>query len=207
MGSEMCIRDSSEELQEILGRMGYPFTSEDFSTTVEYYLERTSHGSTLSRLVHGWVAARTDRSSSWRLFEEALEADLSDTQGGTTREGVHLGAMAGTVDMIIRYYAGVETRGDTLRLHPLLPRELPGVQFTIRFRQQPLSVRITHYCITLQLLEGSAHPITLNVEGREKTMEPGEKWTVPLINRDPSLTADVDPMACLSPDAARMGIL
>ena len=198
---------SSEELQEIMGRMGYAFTSEDFTNTVEYYLQRTSHGSTLSRLVHGWVAARTDRSSSWQLFEEALEADLSDTQGGTTREGVHLGAMAGTVDMIIRCYAGVETRGDTLRLHPLLPLELPGVQFTIRFRQQPLSVRITQYCITLQLLEGSAHPITLNVEGREKTMEPGEKWTVPLINRHPSLVDDVDPMACVSPNAQALGIL
>src|SRR5699024_7485617 len=122
----------------ILNRMGYHFTSEDFTATVDYYLARTSHGSTLSRLVHGWVAARTDRSSSWELFEEALEADLSDTQGGTTREGIHLGAMAGTVDMIIRCYAGVETRSDTLWLHPLLPLEVPGVQFTIRFRRQPL---------------------------------------------------------------------
>ncbi|MDI3330302.1 MAG: HAD-IA family hydrolase [Micrococcus sp.] len=198
---------SSEELQDILNRMGYHFTSEDFSATVEYYLARTSHGSTLSRLVHGWVAARTDRSSSWRLFEEALEADLSDTQGGTTREGIHLGAMAGTVDMVIRCYAGVETRSDTLWLHPLLPLEASGVQFTIRYRKQPLSVRITQYCITLELLEGSARPIHLNVEGREKTMHPGEKWTVPLLNRHPSLTASVDPMACISPDANRLGIL
>jgi trehalose/maltose hydrolase-like predicted phosphorylase len=198
---------SSEELQDILNRMGYHFTSEEFSATVEYYLARTSHGSTLSRLVHGWVAARTDRSSSWRLFEEALEADLSDTQGGTTREGIHLGAMAGTVDMVIRCYAGVETRSDTLWLHPLLPMEASGVQFTIRYRKQPLSVRITQYCITLELLEGSARPIHLNVEGREKTMNPGERWTVPLLNRHPSLTASVDPMACVSPDANRLGIL
>ena len=198
---------SSEELQGILNRMGYHFTSEDFAATVDYYLARTSHGSTLSRLVHGWVAARTDRSSSWELFQEALEADLSDTQGGTTREGIHLGAMAGTVDMIIRCYAGVETRADTLWLHPLLPVELPGLQFTIRFRRQPLSVRITQYCITLELLDGSAHPIHLNVEGRDKTMNPGEKWTVPLLNRHPSLTASVDPMACVSPDANRLGIL
>ncbi|MEV4899911.1 beta-phosphoglucomutase family hydrolase [Citricoccus sp. NPDC055426] len=198
---------SSEELQGILNRMGYHFTSEDFTATVDYYLARTSHGSTLSRLVHGWVAARTDRSSSWELFEEALEADLSDTQGGTTREGIHLGAMAGTVDMVIRCYAGVETRSNTLWLHPLLPLEVPGVQFTIRFRRQPLSVRITQYCITLQLLEGSAHPIHLNVEGREKTMHPGEKWTVPLLNRNAALTASVDPMACVSPEAGMLGIL
>ena len=70
---------SSEELQDILHRMGYHFTSEEFSATVEYYLARTSHGSTLSRLVHGWVAARTDRSSSWRLFAEALRHELAGT--------------------------------------------------------------------------------------------------------------------------------
>src|SRR5699024_10621820 len=34
---------SSEELQGILERMGYHFTSADFTATVEYYLARTSH--------------------------------------------------------------------------------------------------------------------------------------------------------------------
>ncbi|MFC9964544.1 hypothetical protein ACFVH4_09905 [Nocardia ignorata] len=36
--------------------------------TVDYYIARTSHGSTLSRLAHTWVLVRTDRARSWGLF-------------------------------------------------------------------------------------------------------------------------------------------
>lgn len=171
---------SLQELQETLATMGYEFSVQGLRNTVDYYLARTSHGSTLSRLVHGWVAARTDRSASWALFAEALEADLSDTQGGTTREGVHLGAMAGTVDMVIRCFAGVETRKDRLRLNPRLPKELPGVHFQVRFRHQTIDIDITHQEVTVTLPGSSSQPIQLFVEGREETMAPGDTSTVPL---------------------------
>ena len=36
--------------------------------TVDYYLRRTSHGSTLSGLVHGWVLARARRADAWTLL-------------------------------------------------------------------------------------------------------------------------------------------
>ncbi|WP_150461538.1 beta-phosphoglucomutase family hydrolase [Nesterenkonia ebinurensis] len=176
----LCYLFSSEELIQTLAHMGYELTDEDFSRTIEYYLARSSHGSTLSRVVHGWVAARYDRAGSWNLFKEALEADLSDTQGGTTREGIHLGAMAGTVDMVLRCYGGVETRADALWLHPLLPDEVPEVTFRMRYRNQPILVRINHNHVTLNLSEGSAEPIDVNVEGKHKLMEPGEVWTVRL---------------------------
>jgi hypothetical protein len=79
-------------------------------STIDYYLRRTSHGSTLSRMVHSWVLARSDRARSWALFTEALQSDIADVQGGTTPEGIHLGAMAGTVDLVQRCFGGVEIR-------------------------------------------------------------------------------------------------
>lgn len=103
---------SADELRDILGRLGYHLEPETIPRAIEYYLHRTSHGSTLSRVVHSWVLARSDRARSWSLFNEALEADISDTQGGTTREGIHLGAMAGTVDIMQRCYTGLELRDD-----------------------------------------------------------------------------------------------
>lgn len=54
----------------------------------------------------------------------ALEADLADTQGGTTREGFHLGAMAATVDILQRCFTGLEIRDDLVLLHPQLPDAL-----------------------------------------------------------------------------------
>ena len=63
------------------------------------------------------------------MFNEALDSDLADVQRGTTREGIHLGAMAGTVDLLLRCYTGLETREGKLLLHPALPTELGQVRF------------------------------------------------------------------------------
>lgn len=82
------------ELQELFDRLGYRLDDEVWRTTVNYYLTRTSHGSTLSSLVHGWVLARQKGPDVWRYWEEALLSDVADIQGGTTGEGIHLGAMA-----------------------------------------------------------------------------------------------------------------
>src|SRR5690606_17823189 len=46
---------TSQELQEIFDRLDYPFTSDQIPQNINYYLRRTSHGSTLSRIVHAWV--------------------------------------------------------------------------------------------------------------------------------------------------------
>ncbi|MFY9637104.1 MAG: beta-phosphoglucomutase family hydrolase, partial [Cellulosimicrobium cellulans] len=92
-----------------LHRLGYPFAEPDLERTVEYYLARTANGSTLSRVVHASVLARIDESRAWQVFRESLVADLDDTQGGTTREGIHLGAMSGTADIVVRAFAGLQT--------------------------------------------------------------------------------------------------
>ncbi|WP_253905711.1 beta-phosphoglucomutase family hydrolase [Arthrobacter sp. H5] len=171
---------SAEELRDVFHRLGYDLDPELIPATVRYYLSRTSHGSTLSKLTHSWVLARTDRTRSWALFEQALEADLADTQGGTTREGVHLGAMAGTADMVMRCYGGVETRQDALWLHPVLPAELPRISFRLSYRGQPVSISLTHHRARLRLHPCSAEPIHVCVEGIERTLMPGDSWDVAL---------------------------
>ncbi|GAA5228653.1 HAD family hydrolase [Paeniglutamicibacter antarcticus] len=175
---------SAEELRGIFARLGYALPPQIIPATIRYYLDRTSHGSTLSKLVHSWVLARTNRGRSWALFEQALEADLSDTQGGTTREGIHLGAMAGTADMVIRCYAGVETRKDALWLHPVLPAELSGVSFWLRYRGQPISISLTQKRVRLELHRCSAGPVRIGLDGVERTLKPGEVWDVALPRTD-----------------------
>ncbi|MBF6209714.1 beta-phosphoglucomutase family hydrolase [Nocardia puris] len=175
---------SAEELRHVFERLGYALPPELIPRTVRYYLARTSHGSTLSRLAHAWVLARTDRAASWTLFTRALDADLADTQGGTTREGVHIGAMAGTADMVLRCYGGIETRHDMLRLHPVLPVELREAEFTIAYRGQLLGVRVTHTEVRLDLHPSSAEPIRVCVEDEERVLGAGQSWTVPLLPRN-----------------------
>jgi trehalose/maltose hydrolase-like predicted phosphorylase len=126
---------SAEELEALFTRLGYRFEPETIPRNIDYYIQRTSHGSTLSRVVHSWVLARANRPGGWPLFIEALESDVADIQGGTTHEGIHTGAMAGTVDLVQRCFTGIETRGDVLRLNPYLPEGLRRLALNIRYRQ------------------------------------------------------------------------
>ncbi|HEX4812946.1 MAG TPA: pyridoxamine 5'-phosphate oxidase family protein, partial [Nonomuraea sp.] len=125
---------TAEELGDLLDRLGYRTGPGLIPRTIAYYLERTSHGSTLSAVVHAWVLARSNRAQSWRFFTEALLSDLKDVQGGTTAEGIHLGAMGGTLDLLQRCYLGLEPRRDGLRLDPLLPDRLGLMSLPIRYR-------------------------------------------------------------------------
>ncbi|ALO92369.1 Trehalose 6-phosphate phosphorylase [Streptomyces hygroscopicus subsp. limoneus] len=125
---------SPAELRQLLRRLGYGPDDEVWRKTVDYYLRRTSHGSTLSGLVHGWVLARVKGAEAWRYVQEALEADIADIQGGTTGEGIHLGAMAGTLDLVQRGLTGPETREDALWLDPAPLPALSEYGLSLRYR-------------------------------------------------------------------------
>ncbi|MEQ9672570.1 glycosyl hydrolase family 65 protein [Coleofasciculus sp. G2-EDA-02] len=90
--------------------------------------------SALSRMVHSWVLSRSDREKAWTFFTEALHSDIDDIQGGTTPEGIHLGAMAGTVDLMQRCYTGLDIRDQVLWLNPFLPKELSDIRLRLCYR-------------------------------------------------------------------------
>jgi trehalose/maltose hydrolase-like predicted phosphorylase len=172
---------SEEEISEIIEHLGYTWDPLLPSRCVDFYLRRTAHGSTLSKLVHAWVLARIDRDEAWRLFMEALESDVSDVQGGTTQEGIHLGAMVGTVDLLQRGFTGIETRDDLLRFDPFLPDEVAQLHFRMRYRQ--------HYGLEVSLRQGTlmvsgrrhvGEPLRIRVSGRTYEIDPGGALSVPL---------------------------
>jgi trehalose/maltose hydrolase-like predicted phosphorylase len=150
---------SSEELGALFTRLGYAFEYETIPRNVAYYDARSSHGSTLSRVVHAWVLARSDRPRAMRYFAEALQSDVSDIQQGTTAEGVHLGAMAGTVDLVQRVSTGIEVTGDVLRFNPHLPQELERLDMRIRYRGHSLDLRLTRDALTVRGRERGVAPI------------------------------------------------
>ncbi|GAA3188616.1 hypothetical protein GCM10020255_086450 [Rhodococcus baikonurensis] len=77
---------TAEELTELITRLGYEFDPSVIPEMIDYYLERTTHGSTLSRISHTWVLLRGNRSQSWAMLRDALAADLSDARSGSTRK-------------------------------------------------------------------------------------------------------------------------
>ncbi len=134
---------STERLEELFERLGYQWDPDMVERNIDYYITRTSHGSTLSGIVPSWVLSRSDREQSWSLLTEALESDISDIQGGTTSEGVHLGAMAGTVDLVQHCYTGLEPRGGVLWLNPVLPSDVTKMKMSVRYRAMWLELEVT----------------------------------------------------------------
>jgi alpha,alpha-trehalase len=169
---------SADELAELLVRLGYPYDEELIPRCIEYYEPRTVHGSTLSRVVQAWVHARSDRERSWPVFLEALRSDVDDIHGGTTTEGIHLGAMAGTIDLIQRCYTGIETRSDVVRLNPVIPEELGSLDFAIRYRGYLVHLEFTTELVRARVDPAEGEPITVEVAGVRSRLQPGQTLEV-----------------------------
>ncbi|MEU6082436.1 glycosyl hydrolase family 65 protein [Streptomyces sp. NPDC047108] len=166
---------SPAELTGLFRRLGYEFGDELWRRTVDYYLHRTSHGSTLSGLVHGLVLARVRRAEAWRFCREALEGDVADLQGGTTGEGIHLGAMAGTLDLVQRGLTGLETRDDALWLDPVPLPELSEYGFSLRYRGHwGVDLRLRHGRLRIEVPASPEPPIRVVLAGRSVMVAPGE---------------------------------
>jgi trehalose/maltose hydrolase-like predicted phosphorylase len=174
-------------LAELFARLGHRLDDDAWSGTVDHYLRRTSHGSTLSELVHGWVLARSKgRADAWPYIQNALLGDVADLHGGTTGEGIHLGAMAGTLDLVQRGITGLEPRADALHLDPVAVPELSRFRVALRYRG--------HWGVRLTLSDGRlqaavpAHgpgPLRIALPGGTRTLSPGDALDIDLGPTDP----------------------
>lgn len=171
---------SADALEELFKRLGYMLEREKIPEIVKYYLDRTDHGSTLSRVVHSWVLARSDRKHAWKLFTEALESDISDIQGGTTKEGIHLGAMAGTVDLVQRCFTGLAIRDNILWLDPTLPDEVSHLRFRIRYYCNWLDLSFNRNDVTVTAGAGRGENITIGLNGSIFELKPDERRQIKL---------------------------
>ncbi|KAB2976986.1 glycoside hydrolase family 65 protein [Streptomyces sp. SS1-1] len=167
---------SPSELGALFRRLGHRLDEGVWRRTVEYYLHRTSHGSTLSGLVHGWVLARCRRSEAWTFVQEALQGDIADVQGGTTGEGIHLGAMAGTLDLVQRGLTGLETRDGALRLDPVPLPELSSYGFSLLYQGNwGVRLRLERGLLEIAVPSSDISPITVRLPDREVSVEPGDR--------------------------------
>jgi len=163
-----------EEVRRLLGRLGYPYKSDTARKNMDYYYHRTSHGSTLSLIVHADIEADQEPEQSWEMFQAALESDVNDIQGGTTREGVHMGVMAGTLDLMQRGYAGANIIDDVLTFEPKLVDHLDGLAFHMKYRGTPISVKFSGTTLNVTVEDGGAASMKVGVGGTVKEIKAGE---------------------------------
>ncbi len=166
---------SADELRELFGRLGYELAPEAIPRNVDYYDRRSSHGSTLCRVVHAWVLARSDRERAMKYFAEALQSDVADIQQGTTAEGVHLGAMASTVDLVQRVSTGIEVTSDHLRFSPRLPDALTRLDMRVRYRGHTLDLKLTADALEVRSRDSDTDnpPIRLQLKDQTRMLRSG----------------------------------
>jgi alpha,alpha-trehalase len=174
---------SPDELTELLSGLDYECDRDMMQRTIDYYEARTAHGSTLSRVVHSWIHARHDREQSWHLFTAALYSDVDDVQTSTTKEGIHLGAMAGTIDLIQRCYTGIETRSDVLAFDPAIPDELGSLAFDVHYRGHLVHLEFTTTSARIRVDLDKGEPITIAIRDDIRVVNPGDTIEVELDGR------------------------
>lgn len=136
-----------DEVARILEQLGYDPGDklEMLRRNYDYYEQRTSHGSTLSKIVHSVLAGYIYPSEvAWNWFMEAMKSDIYDTQGGTTPEGIHTGVMAGTLEVVKQDFAGLDLSGKVIALDPDLPRHWKTLTFRFCHRKVWYDVEINH---------------------------------------------------------------
>lgn len=126
-----------KEITDILVNLGYGCCHEMLEKNYHYYETRTTHGSTLSRIVHCHIAhALGYHNEAWKWYEGTLRSDIYDTQIGTTAEGIHVGMMGASIDMIYRGFCGVHFEDDQITVSAcLLPQHWERLEFRLLYRK------------------------------------------------------------------------
>jgi trehalose/maltose hydrolase-like predicted phosphorylase len=181
---------SDDELRELLERLGYDYNPDLARRTIDYYDQRTSHGSTLSLVTHAAVLAGLDPESSWQRFLVALESDMGDVQGGTTKEGIHMGVMSGTLDLVQRSYVGASVRDGVLHFNPTLTDRIDGLTFPMQFHGTSLRVSISGDELTVHTLTGGfSRPVRIGIGDEVRELATGAQW-VTSVPRQRTLAED-----------------
>lgn len=163
----------------MLRRLGYPFDRDRLLRTADYYLARTTHRSSLSRIVYAGALAQLDPARSWQLFQEALGTDLRALKGQSIAEGVHLGAMGGTLDTLQRRYLGISPSRAGLDVNPALPRELGRVRLGLRFRGQGIEVEADGGMLHVRSAASNVQDVLVCHCGDRVPLRPGRQLSVP----------------------------
>ncbi len=175
---------SPDEISRLFAGLGYDWGPDSARRNIDYYDERTSHGSTLSYIAHAGVLAPIDPEHSWERFLVALESDVGDVQGGTTKEGIHLGVMAGTIDLIQRAYTGVEIRDGVLYFAPTLTDKLNGLSFPMQVHGTPIRVTVGDGELTVVITGGFSRAIKVGIGDDVRELGAGERCTFRLAARE-----------------------
>jgi trehalose/maltose hydrolase-like predicted phosphorylase len=149
----------------LLGLLPEEFTGTSGAHNFSYYAPRCSHGSSLSRAMHGLVAARLGYAEkALDYFRQTAAIDLADTHVAI-EGGVHIAALGGIWMTAVFGFAGLSLRSDDIAIAPQLPADWVSLRFRVEWRQRRLKIKIEPAINLVEVTLESGEPMTLVVSG------------------------------------------
>ena len=159
-----------EHVIKLVKQLGYELPKNWLKVNRDYYLARTVHGSTTSRPVFAGIDVKLGE------FDEALDflitaigSDYYDIQGGTTAEGVHIGVMGETLEVIQNEFAGLTLRDGYFSIAPHLPKSWTKLKFSQIFKGCQVEILIEKG----QLLLTASSDLLIKVYDEEVQLKAG----------------------------------
>jgi trehalose/maltose hydrolase-like predicted phosphorylase len=91
-------------------------------------------------------------------------ACLSGSHG--TGEGVHLGSLAGLIDILQRHYLGLRAHNGVLWIDPAMPEALGPVRLVLQFRRNELEVEAAGNRLQIKSASGNPSDVAIGFRGR-----------------------------------------
>jgi len=165
-----------EEVARILNQLGCKVKDplKLLKDNYDFYEQRTSHGSTLSKVVHAVISKYIYSSEiSWDWFMEAMHSDIEDTQGGTTIEGIHTGVMAGTLEVLKQDFAGLNMSSTPMKVDPELPAHWGEMKFSFTWQKIWFDLVIDQDRVNMTAYHKGDKVVPVQVFGKEYQLKPG----------------------------------
>lgn len=180
------------EVEKIFSRLGYKMNRKILAKNYNYYVKRTTHGSTLSKVVHCYLSNLIEKKGEdWYWFQQVLKSDIYDTQGGTTPEGIHAGVMGGSVDMVMRGFCGVRPFENRIRINPNPPQKLTKIKYNFYYQGYQVFVALEGNQINIYMRGRKSKfcSVPVEVSGKLYNLYIGKKYRVPFRKRKREIPA------------------
>lgn len=163
-----------QDLRALLANLGYDIHAEQLEKTVTYHMEHITNESSLSRAVCAGALAAFDTDASWRYFRQTLHVDLEAKSDRGVREGVHLGAMSGSLDTLQRHYLGIRPTRDGLAVFPSVPRQLPDVELGLTYRGALIAARLIDGKLNIESERSNNTVVVITHSEGRVSLSPGD---------------------------------
>jgi trehalose/maltose hydrolase-like predicted phosphorylase len=164
---------SVPEIQTLLDQMGHACDRTQMQRTVEYYFERTVHESSLSHLIYAGAFAKLDCKKSWQLFTGVIMTDLCGNSSGEVKNGIHLGAMAGTLYILQHHYLGLQIHKGSIYLNPSFPEQLSHLRLSLQHHYNDLEIEKTDHHLHITAADSNPSSVTIVYQGEAMNLQPG----------------------------------